>query len=257
MNRRRFAFVPPALIAAALSMTAVGVAQAWSLTIGGSERVEGNGTPASEVRNVGGFDAVALSGNFMVQVRGAGADKVEVKADSNLLPYLETRVVENSKGRTLEISPKRGYQLNSRQTPVISIDARTLRAVSVAGSGDVRVEAIKSNSLQASIAGSGDIRLADVDADELSLRVAGSGDILAQGRARLINIAVAGSGDVKARDVTAEEGKVTIAGSGDVAVNAQRLLSVKISGSGDVAYGGNPELGTSIVGSGRLRKLTN
>lgn len=258
MNRRRLftAIAAAATVAAGLTVT-TGTARAWSLSIGGSERVDGNGVISSERRDVGAFDAIALSGNFTVQVRPGTSEKVEVKTDGNLQPYLETRVVEGGKGRTLEIAPRKGYQLSARQTPIIMIDVRSLRALSIAGSGDMRVEGVKTPALDASIAGSGDIRLDSIDAGELSLRVAGSGDVTARGRAQFVSIGVAGSGDVRARELTAEDGKVTIAGSGDVTVHAQRKLTVKITGSGDVGYVGTPELTTSAVGSGRVRKLND
>lgn len=248
MGRRLFA-------AALISVAAVGSAHAWSLSFGGSQRIEGNGDLATESRDVGAFDAVSVAGSFKVLVRQAGGEKVEVKTDRNLLPYLETKVVDGSKGRTLEISAKKGFSLNSRSSPTITVDMRQLRSLSIAGSGEIRVDAMKTGSVDASIAGSGDLRLNGLEADRLGLRVAGSGDIVAQGRAASLSVSVSGSGDVKARDLVVEEAKISIAGSGDVSVQATKTLKVSIAGSGDVAYLGSPEISLSNAGSGTVRKL--
>lgn len=241
-----------------LGLAAAGSAHAWSWSFGGSQRVEGNGDVTTERREVESFEAVALSSSFRVMVRQGSADKVEVRTDSNLLPYLETKVVSGRAGRTLEISSKRGFQLNSGTTPIITIDVRDLRGVSISGSGEIRVEGVKtSGSMDASIAGSGDIRLMGVEADRIGLRVSGSGDIAANGKAATLAVNVTGSGDVKARDLSVDDAKVSIAGSGDVTVQARRRLDVSIAGSGDVGYVGNPEISLSNAGSGTVRRLKN
>jgi len=248
---RRFAALT--LITAA-GLAAMGSTQAWSWNIG-SERVNGSGELATEARDVGSFDAISVTGGFKVQVRQNSGHKVEVKTDKNLLPYLETKVVDGSKGRTLEIGPKRGYSLNASNTPMITVDMAQLRAVAIAGSGDVRVEAMKTGELDASIAGSGDIRFDELNAERLALKIAGSGDIVASGRTGNLNVSVSGSGDVKARGLVSEDARVRIAGSGDVVVQANKKLDISIAGSGGVSYLGSPEISMHTAGSGTVRKL--
>lgn len=248
-SRRLFAL---GLVAAAVFS---GPAQAWSWSIS-SERVNGNGDIATEARDTGAFDGVALSGGFNVVIRQGSGHKVELKADRNLLALIETRVIDGSRGRTLEIAPKKGVNVNSSTNPSLTIEMPSLRAISVAGSGTVKVEAMKTGGVDAAIAGSGDIRFAGLEAERLGMKVSGSGDIVAAGRCGSASVSIAGSGDVKAADLVAEEVKVSIAGSGDAQVNASRKLSVSIAGSGDVKYAGSPEISSSIAGSGKVRRIT-
>lgn len=245
-SRRLFAL---GLVAATV---ATGSAQAWSW---GGERVAGNGDIATEARDTGSFDGIAVSGGFNVVVRQGTVHKVEVKADRNLLPVIETRVVDGGKGRTLQIEPKKGVNIQTATTPSFVIELPSLRAISVAGSGTVKVEAMKTGGVDAAIAGSGDIRFANLEADKLAMKVSGSGDIVAAGRCANASVSIAGSGDVKAADLVAEEVKVSIAGSGDAVVNATKKLHVSIAGSGDVKYAGSPEITSSIAGSGKVRRL--
>jgi hypothetical protein len=253
MTTRRFFALSTTAAIAALALTSS--AQAWSWGWNSGERVTGNGDVATEARDTGAFDGIALSGGFNVVVRQGTAIKLEVKADRNLLPYLETKVVDGSKGRTLEIGPKRGFDISTSTNPTITIEMPVLRAIAVAGSGTVKVEAMKTAGVDASIAGSGDIRFANLDAERLGLKVSGSGDIVAAGRAGSATVSIAGSGDVKAADLVAEDVKVSIAGSGDAQVQATRKLHVSIAGSGDVKYAGSPEISSSIAGSGKVRRL--
>lgn len=245
-TRRLFAL---GLVAAAVC----GSAQAWSWSSG--ERVTGNGDVATEARDTGAFDGVALTGGFTVVIRQGSGNKVEVKADRNLLPYIETRVVDGGKGRTLQIGPKKNTNLSTSNNPSFVIEMPALRSVSVAGSGKIKVEAMKTGGVDADIAGSGDIRFAGLDAERLAMQVSGSGDIVAAGRATNASVSIAGSGDVKAAELAADEVKVTIAGSGDAQVNASKKLNVSIAGSGDVRYAGSPEISSSIAGSGKVRRL--
>ena len=251
MLNRRLAIV------AALGLAAITSTQAWSLNFGRGERISGSGEMATENRDVGAFDGVSLSGSFKVLVRQGSGNKVELKADRNLLPYIETRVVEGGKGRTLEIAPKRGVSFSSSTTPQLVLELPQLRTLAIAGSGDVKVETMKTPSVEASIAGSGNIQFIDLNSDSLSLKVSGSGDVTAAGRTGALNVSVAGSGDVKARALEAGEVKVSIAGSGDAQVHASRTLKVSIAGSGDVGYVGSPEISSSVAGNGKVRRLGN
>lgn len=250
LDRRFFAL-------AATSFVIAGSAQAWSFNFGSGERVKGSGEITSESRDVGSFDGIALSGGFKIVVRQNSTTKVELKADKNLLTLIETKVVEGSKGRTLEIAPKRGYNLSATVTPVISLDMAQLRGLAIAGSGDARVEAMKTGSVDVSIAGSGDVYFTDLDSDRLGVKVAGSGDVTAIGRTDKLEVSVAGSGDVKLRGLVAQDVKVSIAGSGDAQVQAVKTLKVSVSGTGDVGYVGSPEISLSVAGSGKVRKLPN
>jgi len=247
MNTARRLFALGLVSAAALS----GTAQAWSWSWGKGERITGNGDIATESRSVGSFDGVSLSGGFHVVIRQGSSNRLEIKADRNLLPYIETEL----DGRTLRIQPKKGTYLSTQSHPSFVIEMPSLRALAVAGSGTIKVEPMKAGSVEAAIAGSGDIRFANLDAERLAMKVSGSGDIVAVGRAAAASVTIAGSGDVKAADFAADEVKVSIAGSGDAQVQATKALKVSIAGSGDLKYVGSPEISSSIAGSGKVRRL--
>jgi len=242
-----------ALTAAGL-FAAVNLANAWPFS---GERVNGSGQVGTEQRDPGAFDGVALSGDFKVVVRQAAGNHVELKTDANLLPYIETRIVDKGHGRTLEIGTKRGYSLHPTSTPQIVLDMPTLRDISVSGSGDIKVGAIKGADVSVSISGSGDLTFEQLEAQALSLSVSGSGDVKAAGRAGTFKLSVSGSGDVKAPDFAADDVKISIAGSGDAVVRANKTLNVSVAGDGDISYHGNPVVSSSVAGSGRLKKLDN
>ncbi|MEJ6004054.1 head GIN domain-containing protein [Paucibacter sp. AS339] len=235
------------------SLSLATTAQAWSW--GKSERVKGSGEVVSEVRDLGAFDGISLAGSFKVLVRQGSGTKLELKADKNLLPLIETRVVEGSKGRTLEITPKKGFSLSSKTEPQITLEVAQLRMIAIAGSGDVRVEAMKTPSVDVSIGGSGEVDLVDLSSDRLGVQVSGSGDVKASGRTGSLSLSVGGSGDVHARELQADEVRASIAGSGNATVYAVKTLKISIAGSGDIAYRGSPQVSSSVAGHGNISKL--
>lgn len=228
-------------------------AQAWSW--GFNEQVKGSGEVVSETRDLGNFDAIALSGSYKVLVRQGPTVKLEIKADKNLLPLIETRVAEGSKGRTLEIRTKKGFSFSSKTEPQITLVMPALRSLAIAGSGDMRVEAMKTADVSVSVSGSGDVELIDLSSDSLSVQISGSGDIKASGRTGSFSLSVAGSGDIDARGLQADEVRASIAGSGNATVHAVNTLKISIAGSGDIAYLGSPKVSSSVAGRGAITKL--
>ena len=96
---RRTLFTGATALALSFSAAALG----WSYTWGG-EAVSGDGNARRETRSVASFDALSLSGPIEVKLRQGGTQRVELEADGNLLPYVETKVVEGRHGKTLEIA---------------------------------------------------------------------------------------------------------------------------------------------------------
>ena len=217
--------------------------------------VAGSGKLQSETRNVSGFQAISTHGAVKLVLRQGTREGLELRADDNILPLIETRVVDRGGVPTLEIGTKDGASYSSRNPVVATIDLISLRAITLSGSSDVVCEALKSPVLQIAVSGSGNLRLHQLDVDQLAVKVSGSGNVDFSGRAATLGLKIAGSGDANTRALEADDVAVSVAGSGDVIVNARKTLSVSVAGSGSVAYTGTAAVSSSIVGSGRVKKL--
>ncbi len=224
----------------------------WSW--GNAQRVVGSGKVATETRKVESFQAVALRSQMNVTLRQGTREGLELRADDNLLALIEARVVDRDGVPTLELGVKKGVNVSTRNPLVATVDLQTLRAVSIAGSGDVQGDSLKVEKLALAVSGSGDIRLKQLNAAEVSAKVSGSGDVALAGRSAKLSVSIAGSGDVDTHALEVDEVSVSIAGSGDANVTARKTLNVTIAGSGDVKYSGEAALKSSIAGSGRVTK---
>ncbi len=218
----------------------------------GTGPVAGSGRMVTEKRSPGSFQSIDLRGSMTLVVRQTGREAVEVRADDNLLPLVETVVVKRAGDGQLRIDSRGSY--STRNDIVVTVDVITLKGLAVSGSGDAVAEGIKADTLQTSVSGSGNLKLRQLSAGEWVTRLEGSGDIEASGRAARVNLSIAGSGDVESRKLEAEEVRVDIAGSGNASVNARKTLNVSIAGSGDVVYSGEPVVKSTVVGSGSVHK---
>lgn len=220
----------------------------------GGTKVVGSGKVVSEARQVTSFQAIQLKGSINLVLRQGSKEAIEISADDNILPLIETEVTSRGGVQTLEIGPKKGANYSTRSKTVVTVDVSDLKRLGVSGSGDVTGEGLKTSDLQLKIVGSGDIHLKRLGATALAVQVSGSGDVSVTGKSPKLSVSIAGSGDVVTRDLEADDVTVSIAGSGDARVNARKTLSVSIAGSGDVAYTGDPAVKTSIAGHGNVKK---
>jgi hypothetical protein len=229
-------------------LTAAAMAPAMALTVG-------SGVAVTEPRPVSGFQAIALRGAIDLVVRQAPREGVQVHADDNVVPLVQTEIDAGGDVRTLRIQLKPGASVRTKTPVVVTVDVVKLSAVASSGSGDIRVEALHTPALTLSSSGSSEIRLEQLDTEQLGVSIAGSSNVQARGRAARLDVSISGSGDVQARELAAGEVKVSISGSGDASLTALRTLSVAIAGSGNVEYGGSATLATSrVVGSGSVRR---
>ena len=209
--------------AAAIASLGVSAASAWT-------GITGSGRPMTQQRDVSGFNGVALSLPGRLEIVQGQAEGVTLTADDNLVPEIET-VVE---GGVLHVRFRKDLGATTRTRISVTVRARAIRSIAVAGSGDVVA--------------------ATLEAPELSVRLAGSGDVKLGGRAESLQVRISGSGDVDAGGFDTQRAKVSLAGSGDATVWARKSLEVSVSGSGDVRYFGDPEVRSKVAGSGSVRR---
>jgi hypothetical protein len=214
----------------------------------------GGGPMTQRSYNLAGFDAVSLAGPHDVTVSVGSAHSVRAEGPEDILDRLEVEVENGS----LKIGTKRmnGMSINfggNRPKVRIHVTMPAMRAASIGGSGDIRVDKVQGESFAASIGGSGDIDIGSMRVEEADFSVAGSGAVRATGSANRAKVSIAGSGDVNVGGLETRTASVSIAGSGDVKVRAMETAKVSIVGSGDVTISGPAKCSVSKMGSGNVR----
>ena len=95
--------------------------------------------------------------------------------------------------------------------------------------------------LAISIHGSGDVRLKQIDSKTCSASISGSGNITLDGMTDAAKYNISGSGNIKAVALEATDVYAGISGSGNISCFVNGKLGGHVSGSGNVAYKGNPQ----------------
>lgn len=207
--------------------------------------IRGNGIAASEARLTPEFSSVSSEGNFEVHISSGPEFDVVVRAESNLLPYIDTDVRDNN----LKIHTRGLKSLRNRLPIEVFVTMPFIEGVVQSGSGSITTGFFEGDEIGLVISGSGSIETA-VDALSVDAVVSGSGLLYISGTTRVADMVISGSGEIDAWDLDVRDCDAKISGSGDVWVYVERRLKAVISGSGNVFYGGNPVVESQVSGSG-------
>ena len=209
--------------------------------------LEGNGIMRTESRGASGFDEVASSGDFEVVIVPGNSYSVEVSAESNLLPYIETNVINGK----LKIRTRDMYSIRNYEPIEVYITTPVLNGVTLSGSGLITTGSFLSDDFRVTLSGSGDIDT-EIIADRVKANVSGSGSIYLEGDALESEFVISGSGKIKSYNLEQSYLEAVISGSGDMYVNVSETLDARISGSGRVYYINHPVVRSSVSGSGKV-----
>lgn len=202
--------------------------------------------------NLPTFSAIASSGSYDVYVTLGSPQAVRIEGDQERIEQLELKVVN----KTLRIGSKnRNWIRGSLGKVSIYITVPYLEAISVSGSGSIKVNGtIKAGSLSTAVSGSGNIE-ATVNVAKINSSISGSGNLRIGGVTNQASLVVSGSGSLNGRALKASVANIQVSGSGNVTVHVENTLNAAVSGSGSVRYTGNPAVHSTKSGSGSVRPL--
>ena len=216
-------------------------------------RTESGGPTVERDYQVGAFERIEVAGHYDVEVRTGSAPSVHASGPQKDIE----RLIVEVKGDRLMIHTRkeRGFNMNwsSKEPTRISVTVPMLRGAAIAGSGDMKVDRITTDSFKGEIAGSGELDLPSIETRSLELSIAGSGSIEAAGKTGAARYNIAGSGDIDAEALVSENADIEIAGSGNVSANATATANATTLGSGDISLTGGAKCSASKHGSGDIR----
>ncbi len=217
------------------------------------EKVEGNGNVKKETRDAGSFTAVNSSGSWDVMIAYGTDQSIQLEADENLLPYIETKV-ENG---TLQIKSKKNANLRHKNKITIYVTLSRLTGIGLSGSGDIIGNGKFTNdgSTTFRLSGSGNIKMSVHKLKDVEVSISGSGNIHLSGNAEMVNAKISGSGNADCANLVSNDATASVSGSGNIKVQVNKRLDASISGSGNVYYNGSAtDVQKRVAGSGRVVK---
>lgn len=199
--------------------------------------------------NPGTFEGVTLAGPDNVVFTTGETFSIRAEGDSEAIEQLRYKI----SGDEIRIG-REGKSLSwgNRGKATVYVSAPALRSAKLAGSGNMDVDSMSSDSAKLSIAGSGNIRVARIETASLSSKIAGSGNLDIAGTAETIDISIAGSGDISGKDLKVDSASISVAGSGDVELSSDGSVNASVKGSGDVRIHGDAKCTSRTKGSGNI-----
>ena len=223
-----------AVSVAALAVVAVLASLVVVLTrtmhTGGSKALVGSGHASTSARHVGSFSGVELEGTADMRVVVGSQTAVTVRGDDNIVKIVDTAV----RGATLVIS-EQNRSFTTKVPLTVTVATPALNTSTLAGTGTMRIEGIRSSGFTASFGGTGKLELS--------------------GRTDHLVLTLSGTGAADAAGLTARSVNVVVAGTGTAHVKATRELDATIAGTGTIVYGGGASIvRTHVSGTGSIVK---
>jgi hypothetical protein len=116
---------------------------------------------------------VDLSGIGTLIIEQGDSESLEISAEENLMPYLESRVVA---GR-LELGTRQMVNIQPTKEIVYRLKVIDLSAINTSGLGNVKIGSIETGRLNIDISGSGNVEIDNVQVKNIRLDISGLGDI--------------------------------------------------------------------------------
>ena len=207
--------------------TTLALILAWALS-GCIHGVHGSGVRKTEKRDLPAFTALETSGAFEVEVNCQKPASLEIEADDNLLPLVQTDVRDG----VLRVNTTKGYSSNGGI--VLRITVPDLVSVKSTGAGKFNIAGVKN--------------------DAFEIKSTGAATVVASGQSKSVKISSTGAGTIDAHNLRVNAADVSVTGAASVDVYATDELDVTVSGAGRVNYSGNPRVNKKVNGTGQVIK---
>jgi hypothetical protein len=228
------------LHALALIVSLLHLQEASALDLSRLWPVAASGPVVKESRTVERFQGLKLDTSARVVVRQGDRSSVEVHAESNVAPLIETYV----EAGTLVIADAKHYKSSNAE---VVVTTRRISSIATTGAVAVLAEDLRSPSLRLSMGGSSAVTLRSVSIEKLHASLGGSSALKVSGVAEDFASELGGSSVVEASQLAANAVSVGGGGSAQAVVWAKESLHVSLGGSSGVSYYGDvsPILATS------------
>lgn len=184
----------------------------FSMDFGG---VRGSGNVTKETRALSGFKSIETGGVFQIEVVAQKDFSVEVEADDNILPLINTEVNDG----VLRISSERHIK----------------------STGPIRVRISAPDIEKLDISGAASATLSNVKNSSLDIQSSGASKINVSGETAKLTIDVSGATKINADELKAEDAVIESSGASYISVNVSGDLRSDVSGASKVYYSGSPK----------------
>lgn len=214
----------------------------------GQPAVEGAGEVQREARGIEAVRGLKLQTLARVVIRQGERDAVEVQAEGNLLPLIETRVERG----TLVVEDRRRIKSSRAE---VTVTVRRLDELEAGGVTAVQAEGLRSPVLSVSAGGASTLALTGLAVDRLHLSLGGASSATLSGSAAELSLSLGGTASARAAQLEARRASVSTGGTAHAVVWATQSLHVDAGGVSGVRYYGVSRAQMQISGLAQVDRL--
>lgn len=208
--------------------------------------IKGSGNVQTEERNVTSFKEIKASRSIHVFLTQGEAKAVVVKADDNILPYLETVVKDNA----LEIRIVQDVNIEKATRMDVYVTVPQLKEIKATTSAQIEGTAPwEFTELNISTTTSASIDL-DLTAVAIDVKATTSGSVTLKGKTEKLEIKATTSAQIKAEELIARFAEVGATTSGDVYIHVTDKLGYKLTTGANLVYKGEPRITSTAISTG-------
>ncbi len=215
----------------------------------------GSGKVITAAREVNDFHGITVEYPAEIVIKQGSAESLKIEAEDNVIKDLRTAVkagmltIDRGSDRDLWVRPTKPVR--------ITIVVKELDEFNFNSAGIVKLDSLKSDTLDLNINGAGSLTLDDIQVKILNCRLDGAGTLTLSGSVDNLTVDMSGFGSFKAADLKAQIADVRIDGAGSATVWVEKSLTADISGAGSISYYGSPTLTKNVDGVGSINSLGN
>ncbi len=194
--------------------------------------------PNVEVRPVGSFSAIKVSGGIDLYMSPGDKEALAVSASESQFRDRIKTIVEN--GVLSIYYDNDGMKLNSGSKRLKAyVSFTTLRRLDASGASDVFVEGvIKGEGFTLHLTGASDFKGA-VQVNQLDVDQSGASDVTISGKVGNLEVKASGASDMKGFDLATDVCSAKAYGASDIKVTVNKELQVEASGASSIQYKGS------------------
>jgi hypothetical protein len=199
-------------------------------------------------------------------------EELRIEIDDNLADLVQTRV----RGAELAIRTSEDIDLRPTVPPQYHLTVVSLRAITVASAGNIKVPEVRSETffltvnsagaiemgelaagyVEAELRSSGDVSINCLRADDLVVRISSGGSMaIKSGKVRSQDVALTSTGSYHAQGLRCERAAVYASSGGCADIHVTDQLDANLTGSGNILYRGDPEIKLQRSGTGTVSPI--
>lgn len=216
--------------------------------------IKGNGNVTEENRKVKDFEKIEVSRGMNVYISQGDQTKVVVKADENLMEYIETRfegerLIVTAKANIRQAKSKKVFVTTPKISEIKSSSGSNVytenKIISKsleldASSGSNMTLEIKAENIDASASSGSNLKL-QTDVENIETSASAGSNIRVKGSTNAFSGKVSSGANIKAEELTSQNCEAQAGSGGNIWITVNKELSAKVSSGGNVFYYGDAE----------------